>query len=296
MTVEQAIIKLIKRLAVINYPVTSFEIQRWLEVVADYYQIVLVLDDLVERGEIVMIGGFYCLPGRELIITDRLMCYPITVYKFKLIKLWSRLISFLPWIEGVFIRGSVSFFRSRANSDLDLVVVTTPGRLWSARWWLNSLVTLLRRRPQIGRSRNRICNALLIDQSDMNVMATLDIDDWLFCYDRSNFVAISRAVPAVQFAADNQWLYQRFPNWDYYQLVNHQLLGTSFAATIIKKISELLTGVLSESWYCKIQLKIMPTVLARSINSSKYSIVRSNFLALHGQSKNITLNEQMRNI
>lgn len=296
MSLEQAIIKLVRRFAVIDYPLTAIEIRRWLEISADQYQVALSLDNLVEQRLLSTSSGFYFLSDYKNTVAGRLMRYPESVRKLRLIRQWSRLISFLPWVEGVFIRGSVSFFRAQSASDLDLVIITTTGRLWSARWWLNSLLAILGRRPQAGRSRNRICNALFLTRGNMSLVQTLGGDDWHYFYNHSNFIVSYNPEIMDRFVADNSWLRERLPNWTPYQL-NHKQVGvTNYFSRLIKSVGEILAGLLAEDLYHRLQLKIMPGALAQSINRQQYSVVTANLIALHGDSKNIMINEQMRQI
>ena len=117
-----------------------------------------VLGGLVSREILNTQNGFYCLPGRVQCVTERVERHALAQRK------WSRLRQIVWWLQGVpFLRmvaGSGSLAREfvREESDLDVLIVAAPGRIWTVRFLVTVLLDVLgmRRRPT-GPTQDLVC-------------------------------------------------------------------------------------------------------------------------------------------
>jgi hypothetical protein len=92
----------------------------------------------------------------------------LSSYRFKL---YIQILSLLPWIEFVGISGSISMMNAKPGDDIDLFVVSSPYRMWTAR-----LVSILfaealgfRRRRHDKNMRGKVCLNLFFDGCDVEI-------------------------------------------------------------------------------------------------------------------------------
>lgn len=111
-------------------PVSLVEIQKTLSA--------MLLERALEREEV-----FYCLNGRRAIVKQRKMRYPESLRKMLKSEKWIRLIRALPFVRNVYFAGSVAMENARRESDIDLVIVSKQGRVWSSRFFVNSVLAVL---------------------------------------------------------------------------------------------------------------------------------------------------------
>ncbi len=158
-------------------PVSLVEIQKTLSA--------MLLEGALEREEV-----FYCLKGRRAIVKQRKMRYPESLRKLLKSQKWIRLLHKLPFVRNIYFAGSVAMQNARVESDIDLVIVSKQGRVWSSRFFVNSVLAVLSMRVHgrhwVGRNllayglrlfgydggtvdqtrgTNTLCTAFFIDES-----------------------------------------------------------------------------------------------------------------------------------
>lgn len=102
-------------------------------------------------------NGFYFLRGRDTLVQDRIRAMKISEEKTK--KLWRYRWLFLgvPFVKGAFLGGSVAGGWAKPQSDIDLLVIASSGRVWSARFFLTIWTSFLGVRRKGKRIANRMC-------------------------------------------------------------------------------------------------------------------------------------------
>ena len=120
----------------------------------------------------------------------------------------AKLLSFVPWIKMVAATGALAMNNCRKDDDIDLMIITTPNRLWLTR--VLSTVLLF---PHLRRGRkinNRLCLNLWLDETALNVKQ------------RNLYVAhelvqlkplINKNQTYQKLIAANLWYKQFLPNW-----------------------------------------------------------------------------------
>lgn len=116
------------------------------------------LTELVRRGASETHNGFYGIPGRRALVDARIANQIHSLEK------WQRLRRIVFWLQGIpFLRGiaatgSLTFDNAKPTSDLDVLVIAAPNRVWTVRFFLTVLLDLfrLRRRPH-GPTADRVC-------------------------------------------------------------------------------------------------------------------------------------------
>lgn len=116
------------------------------------------LAELARRGASETRNGFHCVVGRLALVDDRI------TKQIRALEKWRRLrrivfwLQVIPFLRGVAATGSLTFDNAKPTSDLDVLVIAAPKRVWTVRFFLTVLLDTfrLRRRPQ-GPTRDRVC-------------------------------------------------------------------------------------------------------------------------------------------
>jgi len=77
---------------------------------------------------------------------------------------------YIPGVEAVYVCNSISFNALHDWSDIDLLIITKPHRLWTTRWYSFFMLTVLwlKRRRKRG-IRKKFCLSFYIDQRCQNL-------------------------------------------------------------------------------------------------------------------------------
>lgn len=116
----------------------------------------------------------------------------------------------LPWIKGIAIVNTLSQVSVKEESDIDLLILCTRGRVWLARLCVNIVLGVLRLRPGEAR-RDPVCPTFFVDEDhfDLSTIALPDGDVYLHFW-------LANVAPVwdfdgvfARFFADNAWALTR---------------------------------------------------------------------------------------
>jgi hypothetical protein len=120
--------------------------------------------------EVVNKRGFYFLGGREGLIYKKLLRKRISAKKMKIAQGASKVLSFLPGVKMVAVTGSLAMQNSSEESDIDLMIITSMGTLWTTRLLAYFLLFVFRfslRRPNDNHQKDRLCLNMWLDENDL---------------------------------------------------------------------------------------------------------------------------------
>jgi predicted nucleotidyltransferase len=156
--------------------------------------------------------GFYFLEGREGLIYKRILRKRISAKKMKIAKAASKVLSFVPGVRMVGVTGSLAMENSAEESDLDLMIITKKGMLWTTRMFAYMVIHAFgfsARKPNDLRQKDKLCLNMWLDESD------------LVWHERNLYTAheIAQIVPIVnknqtyeRFLIKNKWIRDFWPN------------------------------------------------------------------------------------
>lgn len=109
---------------------------------------------LVEEKE-----GYLFLKGREKLVPLAKKRKAISETKIKRAKKWLFLLKIIPWVKMIAVTGSVASFNAQDDDDIDILIVTTPKRLWLSRFLASLIFDLLgvRRKRRQKHVKNKLC-------------------------------------------------------------------------------------------------------------------------------------------
>ncbi len=203
--------------AYFQYPLTAFEIWKWLLEPGQAVTLAQVAETLEAsewlRTRIVRGQGFFALEKIEPLLISRRTRFLDAVRKYHKAQKTAKLLARLPWIEGVAVCNSLAWYSTTKDSDIDLFVIVTPGRLWSARLLATLPLRLLRQRP--GENvHDPLCLSFFCTPEgfDFTQIKVADTDPYLAYWSLSLVPLVQRQRWQQQFIAENAWLQEVLPN------------------------------------------------------------------------------------
>ena len=171
------------------------------------------LDKLIDDGTIATHDGFYFLAGREELCSSRMMQQKIAEQKWKKARRYISWAQAVPFVEGIFASGSLALGFMEPSSDLDVLVVAKPGRIWLACLWLSFWLELIGKRR---RGRDRVApDKICLNHYISNDALTLR---WHSLYNAQTYLHL---VPLLvrddelinRFQRENSWMLNYVNSW-----------------------------------------------------------------------------------
>ncbi len=128
---SDAILRTVAYEDVFDYPVTGAEIHRFLAGVQVDYP--YINEALRHHPRLSLTDGFYTLPGRECLAAVRRKREQNAARWWTEALRYGRLIARLPFVRMLAVTGSLAMNNVDQNPDIDYLVVTVPGHLWTTR-------------------------------------------------------------------------------------------------------------------------------------------------------------------
>jgi hypothetical protein len=133
--VEAAILRTILYADVFDYPLTTAEIHRYLSSEAETLgsvQAALAASDWL-GGRLSRLGDLYTLTGREALADLRAARAEASARSWPRARRCGRLLAHLPFVRMAAVTGALAMNNVPDGDDVDLILVTAPGRVWLAR-------------------------------------------------------------------------------------------------------------------------------------------------------------------
>lgn len=189
-----------------DYPLSFQDLIKW--------QIGKDVKDIKSTAIITNKSGYYFLQGRGGLIYKKLLRKRISVKKIKIAKKSAKLLSFVPGVKMIAVTGSLAMENSSEESDIDLMIITKRGLLWTTRLFVYLTLYLFgvqTRNPGKGQQKDKLCLNIWLDESDLIWSKK----------DRNIYTAheIAQIIPIVNkdktyelFLIENKWILNFWPN------------------------------------------------------------------------------------
>lgn len=142
---------------IFEYPLKAEEIVKWQCKIR-----------LKKEKDVIFKKGFYFLEGREEILKKRLGKNVFSEKKLLIAIKAAKVLGKIPYVRFVGITGALAMNNAGINSDIDLLVITQQGRLWTTR--LLSYIALILsgykiRNPNNKDEKDKLCLNMWLDES-----------------------------------------------------------------------------------------------------------------------------------
>ncbi|HJY98289.1 MAG TPA: nucleotidyltransferase domain-containing protein [Patescibacteria group bacterium] len=113
-------------------------------------------------------GGFYFLEGREGSIYKRILRARISSRKMEIAKRAAKYLAFVPGVKMVAVTGSLAMKNAAGDSDIDLMLITAGGKLWTTRFLTYLFLKIAGfavRKPFDKNQKDKLCLNIWLDES-----------------------------------------------------------------------------------------------------------------------------------
>jgi predicted nucleotidyltransferase len=125
---------------------------------------------MVKKNQIQRSGEYYFLPGKSQLVTERQNNLISSTPQLVRVKQLAHKLSHTPFVKAIYLTGSLAMFNSKTDSDIDFMIITKEGTLWTTRFILTLYTSLLglRRTPGSHKNAGKLClNLYLTPESYM---------------------------------------------------------------------------------------------------------------------------------
>jgi len=239
---EEAIAKTIAFFDLFDYPLTAFEVWKFLfGLEADFSEVRLALEKIIgfqkdffgpdnppaplclpdrqvlSWGWIEKGNGFCFLSGRRAIVKTRFERYNLSEPKFRRAAAMAKIFKIIPWVKVVAVANLIGSRNLKKESDVDFLIVVSKDRLWTTRFIAIAIAKLLGLRPAPGKSENKVCLSFFVDETELNLSKFRLPEserDIYFCYWFAGlFPIFAREGGWEKFIAKNTWIIRYLPNF-----------------------------------------------------------------------------------
>ncbi len=222
---EISILKTVTYFDVFTYPLTLDEIIFFLDRPATDKEISVAINNLIRAKQLWQFDNFYSLRNESAIALRRVRGNKLAALHIKKAGSVAKFLSWMPYIKGIAISGSLSKNFADENSDLDFFIITKANRLWIVRM----IYSVLYKIACAARMKKLFCLNYFIDELDLkvteqNIFTAVEISTLMPLKGESVF---------RNFFEANNWVLQYHPNY----IPNYTRLKDK-APVIPKRIAE----------------------------------------------------------
>lgn len=274
---ESAIFRTVAFFSLFDFPVTAFEIWKWLAKPATSYRLEEVMTALAASpwlaSRLQTRDGFFVLQGKRETIALRHTRFLDATRKFKRLRRACYYLGFLPMVKSLNVCNTLAWMNTKPESDIDLFIITKPRRVWTTRLLAVFPFALLGMRPK-GGAVDPICFSFFTSEDNLSLrdLRLNKHDLYLAQWVRSLVPVVDRDRHA-DFIEANRWVDGIFPNSFAVRPVRRR------RSTIWKRHADLCK--LIEPFSRSLQRSRLPSEIKQLANRDSRVIVSDTMLKFH---------------
>ncbi len=215
---EQAILRTLSWFDWQQQPLTTFECWYflWCEpgetITVTPQEVAEALESLQAKSLVKSERGFWQLSDSVSYAEERLKRARWSIGKRHRAEQAANLIAHLPFIRLVAIANTLAFNNAKRDSDIDLLIITRPGRLYLARFLVTALMQIMGWRRHGQKIDNRICLSFYLSADHLNIKDLSYQDDPYLVYWLANLHPLVDKLIFAEFLQANKWAHPYLPN------------------------------------------------------------------------------------
>ena len=295
---QKSILNTIAYFHLFDFPLTGFEVYKYLWSASQKYgarEVDEALEELCQNKILGFNEGFYFIKGKTNLVEKRKQRYLIAQEKMKAARSFLKILAVLPFIKVILICNDVSYQNAPENSDIDLAIICSENKIWTARFFSTLAMKLLGRRPTLDNHKNKICLRFYLTENNLNLEKISYPNDIHFIYWFNQFLPFYGDETLINnFIKANNWTKKYLPN-----IIQNKgnSRWTIIQRDTIKKFFEFIlsgwTGNFLEKFLKKIQLAILPKhLLELSGQPNTDVIINDQILKFHDKDNRLEIKKQ----
>ncbi|MFH1611801.1 MAG: hypothetical protein ABH887_00830 [bacterium] len=261
-----------------GYPLTAFEIYKYLNFLKkefiekpDFNEILSILDS---NKTISQYHGFYFYKKNSNCVKDRIERQKIADKKWKKTIRIVKILQIIPYTRGIAVSGSLAINNAGSASDLDLMVVSKNGRIWTVRALLNIILQIIGCRRHGQKIKDRICLNWFVTDKSLELQLK-NLSRAHFCAQLTPLWGDAFDI----FANNNQWVGDYLPFFGIFDSNEHlkKINKNKFLRAVAETVEFFLDSILGdciEDWLSilqknKISRKVNPAYLSSTLSEMR---------------------------
>jgi len=210
MTLKQSILATLAYHDIFDYPLTEQETYSYLIVKTSYPVFGKSLRLLIKEKRVFQKDGHLYLQGRGQIVGVRESRKKTSSQKLKRAAYYAKILRFIPTIKLLAISGALSMENADANDDIDLVIVTSKGSLWTTRLLANLILWPYRRKAGESHTKDKACLNLFLEEASLKI----GTQNLYTAHELAQVKPIwQRGKTYQRLIKANSWVKNYLPNW-----------------------------------------------------------------------------------
>lgn len=212
---EKAVLKTLIYADIFDYPLTIFEIHKWLIGKKVHLRdIEKVLKRKSLQQKVTKKDDYFFLSSRKGLVKKRVEAEKHSKNLMLQAKIIANLFRLIPYIKLVGISGSLSVSNARRGDDIDFFIVTGKDRLWICRILILGILELIgkRRKKEDRKSQvsGKACVNLILEEDQLeqkykDLYTAHEVLQMKVLWDRDNTYS--------KFLDANSWVFEKIPNF-----------------------------------------------------------------------------------
>lgn len=281
---EQSILRTIAYFDMFNYPLTAWEIWKWgFGPAAEPYSYRAVEEELVKspqlQEKLQQQSGLYFLQGRQGIVGTRQERYRLSLHKYKRARRYAVVLSRLPFVRAVAVCNSLATSNARAESDIDIFIITAPAHVWTVRLFAAGWAQLRKLRPQHHDRADKVCLSFFITQDVGDLSAVRNADDPYFTMWLATLVPLYDPQGLLEkLWQANNWALAALPHASPRAVAEQRRVRSS----VLQRVLEALAAsAWFERWAERFQQQRLPQHLRSLANTDTRVVLNQRMLKFH---------------
>ncbi len=273
---EQSVFRILAYMAYATFPLTAFELWKWCDDErATLHDVLTTLEESawLRKHGMQGAGGFWALGDAAAWRRERIARTTDALRKSRRAQRVTFWASRLPWVRMIAVCNSLAYAFTNEDSDIDLFVVTKTGRLWSTRFILTGILSLLRLRPGEV-ARDPVCLSFFVDEEHID-LAPVKIsaeDPYLCMWIATLAPVLDRDDVMTKLRATNRWIRPALPRCQGVQRASAYRVSGGMTVPNV--------GIL-EPFAERIQRSRFPRSLRENMNTDTRIVVTNGMLKFH---------------
>lgn len=231
-----------------DYPLTMGELIKW----ATGPKAKVEIQELL----INQTSGLYHLTKNPSAPLKRLMRKRISARKFEMAGESAKILSLIPTIKMVGITGALAMENASEEADIDLMVVTRKGTLWTTRLMTYLALKIMNyglRKPGDKNQKDKLCLNIWLDEGDLvfrkrNIYTAHEIAQIR--------PLINRDHTYEKFIVKNRWIKDYWPNAVRVQRTKYEVRSNNSLSTLYSVLTTLVESIAFKLQYAYMKSKI----------------------------------------
>lgn len=201
-----------------------------------------IIEEAVKAGKMATAKGFYFLPNKEINVESRQRAQVLVEKKITIARQAVSVLAAVPGVEAIFICNTVAAGWPSVNSDIDLLVVVKPGRLWLTRFLFTITTMVLTKRRHDHRVADHLCLSFYLTRDHLNLAEVRGSspDIYLIYWLQQLIFLSGDPLVLTELAKANNWVREYTPNCMALKYGIEPLGTVSGFGRLVKQIGESL--------------------------------------------------------